>query len=194
MSGSTVGNMLGLSAGEWVPAPGYNTRWHIDGFNTVVEADTHSSASPSSSSSSSSSPVMQFTMLLGVLLSDVCDDFSGNLMVWPQSHIDIQNHINKTGDLHSVLSTSTGMDQSGQGVALRNGPVFLKGKRGDVIMAHWQLAHSVAPNMSPNVRYCVYFRLLHSLHPPNTFVRKVMENVWLEYDGVRQYMEMKEKK
>jgi hypothetical protein len=126
-------------------------------------------------------------MLLGVLLSDVTDDFSGNLMVWPESHLDIQEHIKRTGDLHSVLSTSIGLDQNG--VTLRNGPTHLKGRRGDVVMAHWQLAHSVAPNLSPYVRYCVYFRLLHSRHPTNTFDRNAMENVWLEFDGVRSFME-----
>tara|TARA_R110002050_G_scaffold296367_1_gene456246 strand:- start:497 stop:682 length:186 start_codon:yes stop_codon:yes gene_type:complete len=31
--------------------------------------------------------VMQFTLLLGVLLSDVPDAMCGNFMVWPGSHI-----------------------------------------------------------------------------------------------------------
>jgi hypothetical protein len=32
-------------------------------------------------------------------------------------------------------------------------------KAGDVILCHYQLAHTISPNTSPNIRYCVYFRL-----------------------------------
>jgi hypothetical protein len=44
--------MLGASAGEWLPAPGFDRNWHIDGFprpGNAMQQDT----------------IMQFTMLLG---------------------------------------------------------------------------------------------------------------------------------
>jgi hypothetical protein len=29
------------------------------------------------------------------------------------------------------------------------------------VLAHYELPHSVAPNLSPNIRYAVYYRLGH---------------------------------
>jgi hypothetical protein len=45
-------------------------------------------------------------------------------------------------------------------LALDN-PTELIAGAGDVVLSHYELPHSVAPNLSPNIRYAVYYRLAH---------------------------------
>ena len=46
------------------------------------------------------------------------------------------------------------------------------------------LAHSAAPNVSPNTRYAIFFRLYH--HDHGSFRAEAMTDIWLEYDGMRE--------
>jgi ectoine hydroxylase-related dioxygenase (phytanoyl-CoA dioxygenase family) len=34
-------------------------------------------------------------------------------------------------------------------------------RAGDLVLAHYQLAHSVAQNLSPQIRYAIHYRLAH---------------------------------
>jgi hypothetical protein len=52
-------------------------------------------------------------------------------------------------------------------------------KTGDIVLCHYQLAHAIAPNMSPNIRYMVYFRVSHVNHPYFQFRPESMDNVRL---------------
>lgn len=53
-----------------------------------------------------------------------------------------------------------------------------------MILAHYQLAHTIAPNISPHVRYCVYFRITHARREGKSFSPEAMMDVWLEYEGL----------
>lgn len=56
---------------------------------------------------------------------------------------------------------------------------------GDIVLAHYQTAHSIAPNVSPHIRYCVYFRLHHSSHQIDHGKPDCLTNIWIDYDGIR---------
>jgi hypothetical protein len=101
-----------------------------------------------------------FSVLVGVYLSDLRDEFSGNLVVWPGSHRTIESY---------VRSHPEGwLDPDGYGpvplglppMALGE-PVQLRLRAGSIVLAHYQLAHAVSANRSPDIRYAVYFRLRH---------------------------------
>lgn len=117
--------------------------------------------------------IMSFTMLLGVVLSDVHEPWSGNLTVWPRTHHLYERHFREHGP-EALLS---GMPP----VELPE-PVHVTANAGDVIMAHYQLAHTAAPNLSPNVRYAIYFRLHHVDHDAQW--KEAMTDIWKEWPGI----------
>jgi ectoine hydroxylase-related dioxygenase (phytanoyl-CoA dioxygenase family) len=118
--------------------------------------------------------IASFTMLLGVMLSDVSDDFAGNLTVWPGTHGIYESYFREHGP-ESLLSCMPPVDLPQ--------PVQLTGKAGDIVLCHYQLAHGVALNVSPHVRYAIYFRLHHVEHAAQW--KEAMTDIWLEWDGVR---------
>lgn len=119
--------------------------------------------------------ILSFTMLLGVMLSDVSEDFAGNLAVWPGTHHLYERYFRE----HGPESLLDGMPP----VTLPQ-PVQLTGQAGDVVLCHYQLAHGVAQNVSPHVRYAIYFRLHHFNHEAQW--KQAMTNLWLEWDGMRE--------
>jgi hypothetical protein len=94
--------------------------------------------------------VSNFTVLAGIFLSPVRREFAGNFTVWPGSHHLLEAHFREYGP-----------------EALRGGipqipigdPVQLMVEPGDVVLCHYELAHSAAVNISDADRYAVYFRL-----------------------------------
>ena len=121
--------------------------------------------------------IKNFTVLAGVLLADVEFPNSGNLTLYPGSHLVIAEVIREMGGADALISLAKKqgklefdllkelVDSKGVG-----NPVQFCGKAGDVILAHYQTAHTIAPNISSDVRYCVYFRMHHRLHPPESYV------------------------
>jgi hypothetical protein len=55
-----------------------------------------------------------------------------------------------------------------------------------VILCHYQLAHTVAVNVSPYVRYAVFFRLRHVNHDKNN--PKVFTDMWMEWPGMKEFI------
>ena len=150
--------------------------WHIDG----VPNKMNSLLFPQGT-------IMQFTLLVGVLLSDLDGPLAGNLTVFPGSHLAIQSHINQNNvDPRDVLLTSSSADSAVPPISLPKPPQQLVGKAGDVFLCHYQTAHTVAPNASDQVRYAVYFRLHHAERQPGKYRPAAMKDVWLEYDSIRQ--------
>ena len=118
--------------------------------------------------------IMSFTMLLGVLLSDLHGPYAGNLAVWPGSHHLYEQYFRD----HGPQALLDGMPS----VALPE-PVHLTGRAGDVVLCHYELAHGVAMNTSPHVRYAIYFRLHHVDHARQKW--DAMVDIWREWDGLR---------
>ncbi len=65
---------------------------------------------------------------------------------------------------------------------------------GDVILAHYMLAHSIAPNTSPNIRYAVYFRVnMHQTAGEEKHHPQSMLDIWSEWPGMKQLVEQEKK-
>jgi hypothetical protein len=94
--------------------------------------------------------VLNFTVLVGVYLSPTRQEFAGNFTVWPGSHHVLERHFRE----HGPAALRDGMPQIPLG-----DPVQLLTEPGDVVLCHYQLAHTAAVNVSDSDRYAVYFRL-----------------------------------
>jgi len=57
---------------------------------------------------------------------------------------------------------------------------------GDITISHYLLPKTIAPNISSNVRYVVNFRVYEASHVPNAFRPDSMDDMWLEYEGLRE--------
>jgi hypothetical protein len=118
--------------------------------------------------------VYHFTALAGVFLSDVTGPFQGNFTVWPGTHRALAAHFAQ----HGIAELLQGFPR----IALPP-PRQLTARAGDAILAHYQLAHGAAPNVSPHVRYAAFFRLAHRDHDPAS--AQAMVDLWREWPSLR---------
>jgi ectoine hydroxylase-related dioxygenase (phytanoyl-CoA dioxygenase family) len=129
-------------------------------------------------------PPYSFTMLAGVLLTDQSTPQSGNLWVWPGSHLDHSALFRERGT--RVLQQTSGHVHRLEPRPVR--PVLARrvevmGKRGDLVLAHFLLGHNKGGNMASHVRRTIYYRLAVSGHVErweSTFL-----DPWTEYAPVR---------
>lgn len=116
-----------------------------------------------------------FTMLVGVLLSDLPGPDAGNLAVWPGTHRTFETYFRE----HGPQALLEGMPK----VDLPE-PVQITGRAGDAVLCHYQLAHGIAGNASPHVRYAIYFRLWHVDHDQIHW--ECMTDIWREWEGMQE--------
>ena len=119
--------------------------------------------------------IRNFTMLVGIVLSDVPEPFSGNLAIWPGTHRLYEEYFRE----HGPDALLEGMPK----VELPQ-PEQLIAQAGDIVLCHYQLAHGITANVSPNPCYAIYFRLSHVDHDANR--KTCMTDIWLEWAGMRQ--------
>ena len=121
-------------SGTFLPVPAWNSMWHIDGLDKPPR-------------------IGNFTLLVGVALRDVLEDFEGNLVVYPRSHHVLERYFTESGfdDAHKGLKTLPVLPFAE--------PKQVRLKAGDCVVAHYQLAHSIAPNTGAEIRTMVYFRI-----------------------------------
>jgi hypothetical protein len=137
-------------------APG----WHIDGVPTATNGVTPGGLD-------------SFTMLVAVLLSDLPQENMGNFSVWPRSHRVLEEFFQQRS-FDDFQQESRQLDLGT--------PQQITGKAGDVVICHYQMAHGIAPNTSPFVRYAVFFRVKHPQH--NEQKPQQLSNLWLEWPGI----------
>ena len=118
--------------------------------------------------------VLSFTMLAGIVLSDVTTPDAGNLIAWPGSHHILEAYFRERGP-KSLLAGMPAIDLG------RPEPVLAR--VGDVVLCHYQLAHAAGPNTSPHVRYAVYFRLKRKDHDRQKW--ECLTDVWREWPSMR---------
>jgi hypothetical protein len=128
-------------------------------------------------------PPASFTMLAGVLLTDQRDPASGNLWVWPGSHLDHQRlfHERGTKELYQTGGHSTLLEPP----AVLRPQVPITGQRGDLVLAHFLLGHNKGGNTGSFDRRTIYYRLAVPGHPDrweHTFL-----DAWTEYPPVRPH-------
>lgn len=103
-----------------------------------------------------------FTLLAGVYLGDELAPGRGNLWVWPGSHLGHQALFRRCG-LDVLMATG------GHACLLSPAPDFGRGQpvlaqRGDVLLAHYLLAHNQSGNLWDPLRRIVYYRLAAAGH------------------------------
>lgn len=59
----------------------------------------------------------------------------------------------------------------------------IRGRAGDLLLAHYLLGHNIGGNTSDRVRRAVYFRVKRCGHDPRW--REFLQDPWLDYDAVR---------
>uniref|UniRef100_K3WJX7 Phytanoyl-CoA dioxygenase n=1 Tax=Globisporangium ultimum (strain ATCC 200006 / CBS 805.95 / DAOM BR144) TaxID=431595 RepID=K3WJX7_GLOUD len=147
------------------PREPLGTEWHTDGMR---QGKLH-----------------PFTLLLGIALSDVREPLAGNFTVFPESHHTLQNLLIENGKLEGYDDECYKADSVwGDGTLPDLGtPVQLLASRGDIVLAHPNLAHRGGLNFSPDIRYQVYFRMKHVEHA--TLQAEARTNLWADLEGVQ---------
>jgi ectoine hydroxylase-related dioxygenase (phytanoyl-CoA dioxygenase family) len=146
--------------------PPYNHRPggpHIDGHRPE-QAEPHS-----------------FTMLAAAYLVDESKKDSGNLWVWPGSHLVHQQLFTERGV--GVLLPVSGHPTMLNPPVVYSEPTPVYAHRGDLLLAHFLLGHNIGGNLTSEVRRIIYYRLScrgHGARWAETFL-----DVFAEYGPVR---------
>jgi hypothetical protein len=116
-----------------------------------------------------------FTLLAGLLLTDQSADDMGNLWVWPGTHLTTANYLREAGP--DALATAPYPP-----VALPE-PEQVHGRAGDLLLAHYLLAHNIGGNTAPHVRECLYYRLHAEGHRDRW--RAAVQDAFAEFPAAR---------
>jgi len=123
--------------------------------------------------------VLNFTLIASVLLSDVPEPYSGNFTVWPGAHRPMAAYLRE----HGFDSLMNGLPRIPMPEAHQ-----ITGQAGDVVFAHYMLPHTAAINLSPHVRYAIFFRMTPNDRPPDPEVgaqrAEAILDPWLEWPGL----------
>jgi hypothetical protein len=106
-----------------------------------------------------------FTMLAAIYLGDESQPGRGNLWVWPGSHRGHERLFRQRG----VDALMDDASMGGHACLLPDAPDFGPGRpvlvsRGDVLLAHYLLAHNQSGNMWNPLRRIIYYRLATTGH------------------------------
>ncbi len=122
--------------------------------------------------------IASFSLLAGVFLSRIPNEYWANFTVWPGSHQQLAQYFQK----HGWESLREGLPK-----IKMNPPVQLTGEAGDAILCHYQTAHTVVSNVSPYIRYAVFFRLIHVDHASHR--NEILTDLWKEWPGMGELVE-----
>ena len=167
----------GLSASRYssdlTPLPRWNSYWKIDGL-----------PAPASGPQDESHIIRNYSLLVGVFLSDITEEMCGNVTLWPGSHLGLQALLRARGGTVAALNAGKIDRPVIHNNQLEASPQQIVAKAGDVLLCHYQVAHTQAPNLSPDIRYIVFFRVYAKAHQPLTMRPESMDNVFLDFEGV----------
>lgn len=147
--------------------------WHIDNVSSEI--------------------VRPFGLLIGVFLNELSAEDSGNLTVYPGGHKQLQSSF-RTNGTSAIRRLKTGRIVTASDIELVS-PKQLCVSIGDVIFAHPMLPHRAAPNLSPNIRVAIYFRIYNQNlsydHPSTCILRELgLKNIWaLGWTGMKGILE-----
>ncbi|HEY3333163.1 MAG TPA: phytanoyl-CoA dioxygenase family protein [Capsulimonadaceae bacterium] len=115
-----------------------------------------------------------FSALCAVFLSPISSPFNGNFTVWPGTHLAVADFVRREG----INGLIKGMPD----IALPE-PVQINARPGDVVLAHYLLAHAAAQNIGPSIRYAAFYRVAHTSHADHR--EAALRDPWLEWGGLR---------
>ena len=125
--------------------------------------------------------------VVGIFLKDVTNDFQGNLVVYPGSHRILEKFFKENPSVLREVENRGSPALPKQEQCLLPPAKQVCGTKGDVIVAHYMLAHSIAPNTHQDIRYVVYFRPFSKSHQPADQYRKqAMTNIWLDWPAMKK--------
>jgi hypothetical protein len=126
-------------------------------------------------------PPGSFTLLAGVLFTDQRGAQSGNLWVWPGSHLAHARLFAERGT--TVLEETGGHPTLLAPPPELGSPVEVRGGRGDLVLAHYLVGHNKGGNTAAWVRRTLYYRLAvpgHAARWESTFL-----DPFTEYPALR---------
>ena len=98
-----------------------------------------------------------FALLVGVFLGDESDPGSGNLWVWPGSHL-AHAELFRTEGVMALNATSGHSTLLDPPLDLGS-PIPIRAGRGDLLLAHYLLGHNTGGNTTTRTRRALYYRL-----------------------------------
>ena len=115
-----------------------------------------------------------FTLLAGILMTDQLTENSGNLWVWPGTHLTHAAYFRDHGPhLHCAYPP----------VDLPE-PEQVTGRAGDLLLAHYLLGHNIGGNdESERTRRALYFRISNIDHASHR--EAFLQDTWLDYEPIR---------
>ena len=115
-----------------------------------------------------------FTLLAGILLTDQLTENSGNLWVWPGTHLMHAAYFRQHGP--RTFCAYPPID--------RPAPQQVTGRAGDLLLAHYLLGHNIGGNSeSAQTRRALYFRISSTGHASHR--DEFLQDAWLDYEPVR---------
>jgi hypothetical protein len=115
-----------------------------------------------------------FTLLAGILLTDQLGQNSGNLWVWPGSHLAHAAYFRAHGPQRFCAYPPAPLPE----------PEQVSGRAGDLLLAHYLLGHNIGGNYeSDRTRRALYFRISAAGHAAHA--GEFLQDPWLEYQPVR---------
>jgi hypothetical protein len=122
-----------------------------------------------------------FTMLAAIYLSDESAPDSGNLWVWPGSHLIHQRLFAERGP--QALLAASGHTLSIDDPPDLAEPHPVLARRGDLLLAHYLLGHNIGGNTTPRTRRILYYRLSAPGHEGRW--PRTLQDAYCEYERAR---------
>jgi hypothetical protein len=114
-----------------------------------------------------------FTLLAGILMTDQLTENSGNLWVWPGTHLAHAAYFRDRGP--HLFCAYPPIDLPA--------PEQVKGRAGDLLLAHYLLGHNIGGNYeSGRTRRALYFRISSADHASHR--REFLQDPWLDYQPI----------
>ncbi|MER7667960.1 phytanoyl-CoA dioxygenase family protein [Kitasatospora sp. NPDC096128] len=117
-----------------------------------------------------------FSLLVGVVLSDITDPHGGALRYQPGGHLAMAEWFRTQWSLGITEQVPPNIDA-------RAGTPFL-GQPGDLLLMHHLVPHAVGRNLSPEPRIMAYFRVEYPDHARRRL--QALQDPWLDYPGLSQ--------
>lgn len=110
-----------------------------------------------------------FTLLAGVLMTDQLGEDSGNLWVWPGTHLAHAAYFREHGPQKFCAYPPIDLPE----------PEQVKGRAGDLLLAHYLLGHNIGGNFRSDLtRRALYFRL--SVHGHEAHREQFLQDPWYD--------------
>jgi hypothetical protein len=122
-----------------------------------------------------------FSLLAGVLLSDIPEAGHGNLTVWPGTHLAMSRWFAEHGN--HVEDPNAFFQMNHRLAAEAGQPVAITGQAGDLVLAHYLLLHGVGGHAGPGIRYAVFYRLNTVDH--DSLGDDVLTDPWAEWPAFK---------